>query len=88
MVMNKVGVADLKARLSEHLRSVRAGRSLVVMDRQTPIARIVPYDSSSDRLVVRHPASGAPRPCDLAPRKPVKLTVDPVAILLADRERR
>jgi prevent-host-death family protein len=43
-VMNKVGIADLKARLSEHLRRVRRGQTLTVLDRETPVARIVPYD--------------------------------------------
>lgn len=41
--MRDVGIADLKARLSEHLRSVRNGGTLTVLDRDTPIARIVPY---------------------------------------------
>ena len=41
--MREVRVADLKARLSEHLRSVRNGDSLTVLDRNTPVARIVPY---------------------------------------------
>jgi prevent-host-death family protein len=41
--MSDVGIADLKARLSEHLRSVRNGGTLTVLDRDTPIARIVPY---------------------------------------------
>jgi prevent-host-death family protein len=41
--MNVVDVADLKARLSEHLRAVRKGRTLTVVDRSTPVARIVPY---------------------------------------------
>jgi len=32
-----------EARLSEHLRSVRNGGTLTVLDRDTPLARIVPY---------------------------------------------
>lgn len=41
--MKEVGIADLKARLSEHLRAVWKGRTLTVLDRDTPVARIVPY---------------------------------------------
>ena len=41
--MSDVRIADLKARLSEHLRSVRNGGTLTVLDRDTPIARIVPF---------------------------------------------
>ena len=36
--MRKVGVAALKARLSEYLREVRRGRTVIVVDRDTPIA--------------------------------------------------
>jgi prevent-host-death family protein len=52
MVMKRVGVAELKARLSEHLRSVRAGESVVVLDRRTPIARLVPFEQNDEGLVV------------------------------------
>ena len=37
--MKSVGIAELKARLSEHLKSVRRGRTLTVLDRETPVAR-------------------------------------------------
>jgi prevent-host-death family protein len=42
VTMNGVRVADLKSRLSEYLRKVRRGRSITVLDRDTPIARIQP----------------------------------------------
>jgi len=81
--MSKVRIAELKARLSEHLRSVRNGETLTVLDRETPIARIVPY---------------APQPLDIRkakrrlrdlklPAKPLKRT-DSVALLVHDRGRR
>jgi antitoxin (DNA-binding transcriptional repressor) of toxin-antitoxin stability system len=37
--MSDVRIADLKARLSEHLRYVRNGEKMTVLDRDTPIAR-------------------------------------------------
>jgi prevent-host-death family protein len=37
-----VGIAELKDRLSEHLRAVEQGGEVVVLDRNRPIARIVP----------------------------------------------
>ena len=40
--MDTVGVRDLKARLSRHLKRVRAGARLVVTERGRPIAAIVP----------------------------------------------
>jgi prevent-host-death family protein len=43
--MIKVGISDLKAHLSEHLRKVRRGHTPTVLDRETPVARIVPYEA-------------------------------------------
>src|SRR5438309_2184879 len=37
--MDTVGIAELKARLSEHLRAVRRARTLTVLDRDRPVAR-------------------------------------------------
>ncbi len=81
--MSDVGIAELKARLSEHLRSVRNGGTLTVLDRATPIARIVPY--AAQPLDVRK-ASRRLRDMKLPP-KPKKRT-DSVAILVDDRRRR
>jgi prevent-host-death family protein len=81
--MSDVGIAELKARLSEHLRSVRNGGTLTVLDRDTPIARIVPYTAPS--LEIRK-ARRRLRDLKLPP-KPAKRT-DSVALLLDDRRRR
>jgi len=40
--MRTVNIADLKARLSAHLRLVRNGEEVLVCDRKRPVARIVP----------------------------------------------
>ena len=81
--MSEVGIAELKARLSEHLRSVRNGGTLTVLDRNTPIARIVPY--AAQPLEIRK-AKRRLRDLKL-PSKPSKRT-DSVAILVEDRRRR
>ena len=81
--MSDVRIADLKARLSEHLRTVRNGGTLTVLDRDTPVARIVPYGAPS--LEVRK-ARRRVRDLKLPPR-PARRT-DSVAILLEDRRRR
>jgi prevent-host-death family protein len=78
--MSSVRIAELKARLSEHLRSVRNGGTLTVLDRDTPIARIVPY--AAQPLEVRK-AKRRLRDLKLPP-KPAMRT-DSVAILVADR---
>ena len=81
--MSDVRIADLKARLSEHLRSVRNGDTLTVLDRDTPVARIVPF--AAPPLEIRK-AQRRVRDLKLPP-KPAKRT-DSVAVLLDDRRRR
>ncbi len=41
-----VGVRELKANLSKHLRRVRAGASLTVTDRGQPVAKLIPVEVS------------------------------------------
>lgn len=82
--MNSVRIADLKARLSEHLRAVRRGRTLTVLDRDTPIARIVPYDESEPLRMRR--ATRKPR--ELALPAPPANPTDSLAVLLLDRASR
>ena len=41
--MKTVKVSHLKAHLSEYLAAVRRGETVIVSDRDTPIARLVPY---------------------------------------------
>ena len=81
--MKAVGIAKLKARLSEHLKSVRRGRTLTVLDRDTPVARIVPY--AADPVEVRR-ATRRLRDLKLPP-PPVRPT-DSLTVLLDDRRRR
>lgn len=91
MVMSKrparrattVGIADLKARLSEHLRSVRKGRTLTVLDRDTAVARIVP--SAIEAIEVRHATRHVK---DLVLPSPPSSATDSLAILSDDRRRR
>ena len=85
LVMSSVGIAELKRRLSEHLRGVRAGRSLTVLDRATPIARIIPYEQQATPLRIRKPATSAPKPGKVKLPRPAPLTRDVVELLLQDR---
>ena len=41
--VRSTNIADLRNRLTQHLREVRAGEEIVVRDRQRPIAKIVPF---------------------------------------------
>jgi prevent-host-death family protein len=42
-----VGIRELKAKLSEHVQRASEGETIVVTDRGKPVARLVPYDTSS-----------------------------------------
>jgi prevent-host-death family protein len=78
MVMKRAQVSELKARLSEFLASVRAGGDVVVYDRVTPIARIVPYDAPAENdLEIVEPTAPLRSLADLEPvRLKRKLDVD------------
>ncbi len=51
--MKKAKVSELKARLSSYLADVRKGDILVVCDRSTPIARLVPMEEEAEDLKIR-----------------------------------
>jgi prevent-host-death family protein len=86
MVMKTVRIAELKARLSSHLRDVRRGRSITVLDRATPIARIVPYRADSEPLTVRRPTAKSRGPAAVKLPPPLKIRQDVVEFLLAERQ--
>lgn len=86
MVMKNVRIADLKSRLSEHLRRVRGGRTLTVLDRNTPIAHIVPCGDTQALLSVRVPLPGGPKLHRIPLPPPLKLRKDIVSLLLQERE--
>jgi prevent-host-death family protein len=86
VTMIRVRVADLKSKLSEHLRKVRAGRTVTVLDRTTPIARIVPYEEQGSSLTVRSPLPGAPSLKQMSLPPPLRLRRDIVALLLEERQ--
>lgn len=83
--MSAIGIADLKARLSAHLRRVRGGDSLTVLDRKTPVARLVPYERPADPLAVRPPKPDAPMPGRVPLPRPTPLDRDVVELLVEDR---
>lgn len=86
LVMKEVRIAELKARLSEHLRAVRGGETIAVLDRDTLIARIVPVREPA-ALQVRSPAPGSPPPSRVRLPRPAKLKMDVVGLLLEERQR-
>lgn len=81
--MKRVGIAELKAHLSQHLRSVRRGHPIVVMDRDTPIAKLTPYETETAPLAVRHAVSTL-HSVSLPPA--LDKSVDSLAALLEERQ--
>ena len=76
-----INISYFKAHLSEELRSVRSGEPIVICDRDTPVARVVPYKNVKQKI---HAPAG---PFVLQkPKLPVK--VDPLDLLLEDRGKR
>ena len=47
--MKKAGIADLKNNLSRYIDQVREGQSILVLDRNLPVAQIVPLQSAARR---------------------------------------
>ena len=50
--MTTVKIAKLKSHLSAYLRQVQKGEQLIVTDRETPIAKVIPYAATSERLQI------------------------------------
>ncbi len=83
--MRQVGIAELKARLSEFLRIVQGGESIAVLDRNRPVAQLVPLRERSG-LRIRKPAADAPKPNKVSLPKPTTQKIDVVQLLLEERQ--
>lgn len=78
-----VNIAALKARLSHYLRIVRRGDPLTVLDRDTPVAKLIPYAASPQRLSVR---KAVRNPRDVRLPAPLRGETDSLSLLLEDRQ--
>jgi len=83
--MKQVKIAELKSHLSEYLRVVRGGQTIAVLDRETPIAQIVPIRERV-ALRVRTPLPGVPPVGRVPLPKPLKIERDIVELLLEERQ--
>jgi len=79
--MESISISNLKTHLSATLKEVVKGIHYLVMDRDHPIAEIIPY-SEKQRLMITLPKSKAKKIINSFKGK-VKL--DPVEYLLQDR---
>ena len=46
--MKKTNIANLKNKLSYYLEKVKKGETILILDRTTPVARIVPVEAPSE----------------------------------------
>ena len=77
----RVGVRDLKSRLSEYLRKVKQGHTVTITDRGQPVGRLVPVEQTLEgRLKVLQDAGMV----DWNGQKLKPLT--PVAVNRSDRQ--
>lgn len=91
MASTTVGVRELKANLSAVLRRVKAGATVVITDRGTPVGRIVPERESLEAKLRDLAAAGViawsghrlPRIAPVARTRGSKTVSD---LLLEDRE--
>jgi antitoxin (DNA-binding transcriptional repressor) of toxin-antitoxin stability system len=60
-----IRIADLKNNLSRHLAVVKRGGQITVLDRDTPVARIIPFNPAEPGSESSEPAA-AERMADLA----------------------
>lgn len=87
IVMISANIANLKARLSYYLNLVKRGEEVLVLDRKTPIAKILASPKSvSDFKVI--PAKASPEQFLRLKTRPLRHKIDVVADLREDRDRR
>jgi antitoxin (DNA-binding transcriptional repressor) of toxin-antitoxin stability system len=86
LVMKTARVAELKARLGEYLRAERRGDGVTLLDRERPIARIVPEARAAPALGVRPPGPGATPIAQLKVPPPLRVKLDIVPLLVEERQ--
>lgn len=85
--MKTAKVSDLKAHLSAYLAEVRNGETVIVCDRKTPVARLVPYEDDADGFTIeppRRPASDIEKVRGVA----LKRRTDVLGLLRESRDQR
>ena len=85
--MIPVKIAMLKAKLSFYLGRVRKGDELLVLDRNTPIARVVPSPEALQLLVIKPARNKAGALARLKPLSPKRRT-ESTRVLREERDSR
>jgi prevent-host-death family protein len=72
--MNSVGIRELKARLSEYMRQVRQGRTVLVTDHGEVVAELRPAGDGSARAAARRVEEGLAAGWLVGPQRPADRT--------------
>jgi prevent-host-death family protein len=81
VLVKTINITTLKAKASQAIREVRQGATITVLDRDVPVAKIVPI--GDDDLIITEPKRKL-----VWPNVDVKLDIDPLVYLLEDRNAR
>lgn len=83
--MIRVKIAKFKSHLSGYLTRVRRGEQIVVTDRETPIAKIVPYTSFAGQITILA-AANTPRVLHKIKVPPTPAPTNSLRMLQEERE--
>ena len=86
-VVLKTTISEFKAHLSSFVAAVRGGETVLVCDRKTPVARLVPLSHAADDLVIDEAIDRLP-PLARIRSIPLNREVDVVQLLRSDRDQR
>ncbi len=82
-----VKISDFKAHLAKYLKQVKKGQEVEILDRGTPVARVVPFSLEETTAAIQAPTK---RPEDLGKLKSkvTSFTGEVMDILLEERQSR
>jgi antitoxin (DNA-binding transcriptional repressor) of toxin-antitoxin stability system len=89
--MRTAKISELKAKLSAHIQYVKNGEEVLILDRNTPVARLVPAGVAEDedtrmrRLVAKGIITPAKDPQNRAGFKPVPAGDHPISQEVMDQ---
>lgn len=87
MTIKSANISAIKARFTGFLMTVRKGGEVVVLDRKTPIAKIVPWSEQGSDLRVQEPTVTIKEFLKIK-RCPLSASVDSLSVLKSDRAKR
>jgi prevent-host-death family protein len=81
-LMKTMSISAFKAGISEALKRVRRGERIVIVNRDIPVAEVVPYNKKNDTFI------RAPQGKLKFERPSFTVEIDPLVFLMEDRDKR